>query len=64
MIFKKTEHKSLRPYLVVTVGALAMVGAYSIMKCGKRAARCACDKMSAMVKGVVSKSDLGFGAEL
>ena len=58
MLFKKTsEHKSIRPYLIITVGALAMVGAYSIMRCGKKMVKCTCEKMTTMMKQVVGREE-------
>ncbi len=63
MLFKKSEQKSMRPYLIITVGALAMVGAYSIMRCGKKMVRCTCDKMTNMVKQVVGKAECSLSEQ-
>lgn len=55
MFLKKSEHKHLHPYITLTVGALALVGAVSIVKCAKGLMRCGCDKMSCMVKDLMGK---------
>lgn len=50
MLFRKTEHKRAHPYVALTIGTLAMIGAFSVVKCTKRTAKCMCDKMTAMFK--------------
>ena len=40
----------MNPYVALTVGTLAMIGAFSVVKCGKRTAKCMCDKMTSMFK--------------
>ena len=42
----------MNPYVAVTIGTLAMIGAFSVVKCSKRTVRCVCDKMSSMLKGM------------
>ncbi len=63
MFFKKSDRKSTSPMLVLTVGALAMVGAFSIVKCGKRMMKCGCDKMTGMVKHMMGKDACDSGCE-
>ncbi len=50
MIFGKTEHRRTNPYAMLTVGTLAMIGAFSVVRSVKRTARCAADKVSAIFK--------------
>lgn len=50
MLFRKTEHRRMNPYVALTIGTLAMIGAFSVVKCGKRTARCMCDKMTSVFK--------------
>lgn len=50
MLFRKTEHKRAHPYVALTIGTLAMIGAFSVVKCTKRTAKCMCDKMTSMFK--------------
>ena len=51
MFFKKSEHRRMNPYVAMTIGTLAMIGAFSVVKCSKRTVRCVCDKMTGMFKG-------------
>ena len=60
MLFRKTEHKRSRPYMALTIGTLAMIGAFSVVKCSKRTVRCMCDKMRAMFNGS-SKCECSLG---
>ena len=50
MFLRKSEHRRMHPYVALTIGTLAMIGAFSVVRCTKRSARCMCDKMSAMFK--------------
>ena len=50
MFLKKSEHRSMRPYVALTIGTLAMIGAFSVVKCAKRTTRCMCNKMTSMFK--------------
>ena len=50
MLFRRSEHRRMNPYVALTVGTLAMIGAFSVVKCGKRTAKCMCDKMTSMFK--------------
>lgn len=52
MFLKKSEHRRMNPYVAITIGTLAMIGAFSVVKCSKRTVRCVCDKMSGMFKGM------------
>ncbi len=54
MFFKKSEKKSHGALLVLTVGALAAVGAMSITRCGKQMMHCMCAK----IKGALGKEHL------
>ncbi len=51
MLFRKSEHKSSHPYVAMTIGTLAMIGAFSVVRCGKRTVKCVCNKMTSMFKG-------------
>ena len=51
MFLKKSEHRGMHPYVAITIGTLAMIGAFSVIKCGKRSVRCMRDKMNAMFSG-------------
>lgn len=50
MLFGKTEHRRSHPYAAITIGTLAMIGAFSVVRCVKRTARCAANKMTSMFK--------------
>ena len=50
MLFRRTEHRGMSPYVALTVGTLAMIGAFSVVRCGKRTVKCVCDKMTLMFK--------------
>ena len=50
MLFGKTEPRRMNPYVAMTIGTLAMIGAFSVVKCTKRTAKCMCDKMTSMFK--------------
>ena len=52
MFLRKTEHRSMNPYVAITIGTLAMIGAFSVVKCTKKTVRCVCDKVGAMFGGV------------
>ena len=51
MFLRKSEHRRMHPYVALTIGTLAMIGAFSVVRCTKRSARCMCDKMTSMFKG-------------
>ena len=50
MLFRKTEQQRSRPYAAMTVGTLAMIGAFNVVRCAKRTFRCAKNKMTSMFK--------------
>lgn len=50
MLFRKSESRRMHPYVALTIGTLAMIGAFSVVKCTKRTAKCMCDKMTSMFK--------------
>lgn len=50
MLFRKTEHKRTHPYVAMTIGTLAMVGAINIVRCTKRSVRCMREKITGMFK--------------
>lgn len=37
MILRRSEQRRSNPYVVLTVGALAMIGAFNVVRCTKRA---------------------------
>ena len=51
MLVRRTEHRRMNPYVALTVGTLAMIGAFNVVRCSKRTVRCMCDKMTSMFKG-------------
>ena len=51
MLFGKSERRRMNPYVALTIGTLAMIGAFSVVKCTKRTTKCMCDKMTSMFKG-------------
>ena len=59
MFLKKSEHRRMNPYVAITIGTLAMIGAFSVVKCSKRTVKCVCDKMGTMFKGM-QKSECAF----
>ena len=40
----------MHPYVAITIGTLAMIGAFSVVKCTKRAVRRVRDKVTSLVK--------------
>ena len=50
MFFRKTERKKHSACLILTVGALAAIGAVSITKCGKQMINDACCKVKSFFK--------------
>jgi hypothetical protein len=51
MLFRRTESRRMNPYVALTIGTLAMIGAFSVVKCSKRTVRCVCDKMTSVFSG-------------
>lgn len=51
MFFRKAEHKRTHPYIAMTIGTLAMVGAFNIVRCTKRTVRCMKNKVSNIFNG-------------
>ena len=45
MFFSRNEHKRANPYLVLTVGALAMIGAFNVVRCTKNSIQCVKNKI-------------------
>lgn len=60
MLFGKTEHRRSHPYVAITIGTLAMIGAFSVVRCAKRTVKCASDKMTSMFKSK-EKCDYTYG---
>lgn len=50
MIFGRTEQKRMSPYVALAVGALAFVGAVSIVKSAKDMMRCGCEKIKSVIR--------------
>lgn len=48
MFLRKTEPRYMNPYVAITIGTLAMIGAFSVVKCTKRTVRNVCNKVSTM----------------
>ncbi len=51
MLFRKSEHKRSHPYVAITIGTLAMIGAFTVVKGSKKTVRCVCDKMRGILSG-------------
>jgi hypothetical protein len=51
MFFRKTEHKRNHPYVAMTIGTLAMIGAFNVVRCTKRTVRHAKNKMECVFRG-------------
>ena len=51
MIFGRNEHKRANPYVVLTIGALAMIGAVNVVKCCKNTAKCMKKKIKHTLHG-------------
>lgn len=51
MFIRKSEHRSMNPYVAITIGTLAMIGAFSVVKCTKRTVRTFCNKVSGVFSG-------------
>ena len=60
MFLRKAEHRRMHPYVALTIGTLAMIGAFSVVRCTKRSAKCMCEKVTAMFKP--SDTDCQCGA--
>ena len=60
MLFGKTEHRRSHPYVAITIGTLAMIGAFSVVRRAKRTVKCASDKMTSMFKSK-EKCDYTYG---
>lgn len=58
MFLKKSEHRRTHPYVAATIGTLAMIGAFNVVRCGKRTAKCVMGKMKSMLG--MNKSDCTF----
>lgn len=50
MFFKKSEHKRSHPYVALTIGTLAMIGAFSVVRCGKKRIKTMCHTVRSFVK--------------
>ena len=50
-MFNRNEKKKSTAPLFLTIGALAMIGAVSITKCGKKMISCVKEKISGMLGG-------------
>ncbi len=57
-MFGKSERKRRNPTLTLAVGALAAIGAVSIVKCGKRIMCEVGKKMKAVMRGASEECDL------
>lgn len=57
MFFRKTAEHRRNPYVTMTIGTLAMIGAFHVVRCVKRSARCMRSKMSVVLHG--STDDMG-----
>ena len=51
MFFRKAEHNRVHPYVAMTVGTLAMIGAFEVVRCVKRSVRCVKNKVSIILSG-------------
>ena len=57
MLFKKSDCKRAGTGMALTVGALAIVGAMSVIKCGKEMMGCACKRVTSVMKDMMQKKD-------
>ncbi len=57
MFLKKNDKKGQGSVWGLTVGALAMVGAFNVVKCVKRTVRGCSAKMKSMVKKMTGSAD-------
>lgn len=57
MLFKKSDCKRASVGMVLTVGALAVVGAMSVVKCGKDMMGCACKKASLVMHNMMHRKE-------
>lgn len=63
MLFKKSEHRTTHPYVAMTIGTLAMIGAFNVVRCGKRAVRCVCDKVGGVFNGSKTRGGCGSSSD-
>lgn len=57
MFFRKTDHTRSHPYAAMTIGTLAMIGAFNVVRCAKRTVKCAKDKMTSIFRSDGDGSD-------
>ena len=51
MFFRRTEQKRANPYVVLTIGTLAMIGAFNVVRCTKRAVCHVRKKITSVFRG-------------
>lgn len=51
MFFRKNDQRRTHPYATITVGTLAMIGAFHVVRCVKRGARCVRNKVGVILRG-------------
>ena len=51
MYFRQAEQNKIHPYVIMTIGTLAMIGAFDVVRCVKRSARCVKNKVSVILRG-------------
>ena len=63
MLFKKSERNRLHPYVTLTIGALTIIGAASVVRCVKGMMRCGCDRVTKMANEIMGRSACESPAE-
>ena len=50
MLFRRTEQKRTNPYVAITIGTLATIGAFNVVRCAKRTVRCIKNKVKVILR--------------
>lgn len=56
MILRRSEQRRVNPYVTLTIGALAMIGAFNVVRCTKRTVCHMKKKITSVFKGDEEKS--------
>lgn len=51
MFLRKTEHRRNHPYVAMTIGTLAMIGAFNVVRCTKRTLKHMKNKAECVFRG-------------
>ncbi len=63
MLFGRSDKKRSHPIVAVTIGGLAMLGAFSVVRCAKRMMKTSTDKVTGAMKRMMGSCDCGCQSE-